>query len=72
MKKLTVAYNMGDVQITSEDISFAYLPNMYTKGRAGVGMQVNQHINKAACEKMCIKISEALLEYNRSDAQPLS
>ena len=63
MKSFKVGYMAGMVNIDSDDISFGWIPHMYTEDRAGVGLQVNPHINKKACEKMCIKIAEAVTEF---------
>jgi hypothetical protein len=64
MKALRVTYAAGMVNIDSDDIAFGWIPNMYTEGRAGVGLQVNSHLDRKAAEKMCVKIAEAVGEFH--------
>lgn len=64
MKPLRVTYAAGMVNVDSDDISFARIPNMYTEGRAGIGLQVNAHMRRNATERMCIKIAEAVAEFH--------
>jgi len=63
MKPLRVTYASGMVNIGSDDISFGYIPGMYTGGRAGMGLQIDRHIDRAACERMCVRIAEAVVEF---------
>ena len=64
MKPLRIIYTDGMVNIDSDDISFGWIPHMYTENRAGIGLQTNSHINRKKCEKMCVKIAEAVAEFN--------
>jgi hypothetical protein len=73
MKALRVTYAAGMVNVDSDDIAFGWIPNMYTEGRAGVGLQVNAHLDSKATENMCVKIAEAVAEFhthNGSDRLP--
>ena len=63
MKPLRVTYAAGMVNVNSDDICFGWIPNMYTECRAGIGLQVNAHLNRNATERMCIKIAEAVAEF---------
>lgn len=65
MKPLRVTYTAGMVNIGSDDISYTYIPGMYTGGRAGVGLQVEAHVDRAACERMCVRIAEAVAEFGQ-------
>jgi len=64
MKALRVTHAAGMVNIDSDDISFGWIPNMYTEGRAGVGLQVNAHLNRKKVERMCVKIAEAVAGFH--------
>jgi len=64
MKPLRVTYAAGMVNVDSDDISFGWIPNMYTEGRAGIGLQVNDHLNRAKTEQMLVKIAEAVAEFH--------
>ena len=59
-----IVYLNGMVNVDSEDISFAILPDMYEGNVPGVGIQVEEHVDKERAERMCMKISEAVLEYH--------
>jgi len=67
MKIFTVDSNLGMVTITSEEFEYCHIPNMYTKGRAGIGLQVEKDIDEARVKVMCNKISEAVLEYLKGE-----
>ena len=69
MKPLRVTYAAGMVNVDSEDISFVWIPDMYTEGRSGIGLQVNAHLNRTKAERMCVKIAEAVSEFHRQNAQ---
>ena len=64
MKPLRVTYIDGMVNIDSDDISFGWIPNMYQGNRAGIGLQINSHLDEDSTKKMCVKIAEAVLEFN--------
>ena len=68
MKPLRVTYAAGMVNVDSEDIAFGWIPNMYTENRASVGLQINAHLNRKAAAKMCIKIAEAVADFNTHNA----
>jgi hypothetical protein len=64
VKALRVTYVAGMVNIDSDDIAFGWIPHMYKGDRAGVGLQVNSHLDRKATEKMCVKIAEAVAEFH--------
>ena len=64
MKLLRVTYAADMVNVDSDDISFGWIPKMYTEGRAGIGLQVNAHLDRSAAERMCVKIAEAVAEFH--------
>ena len=64
MKSLRVTYVAGMVNVDSDDISFGWIPHIYQGDRAGVGLQVNAHLNRAKVERMCVKIAEAVAEFH--------
>ena len=68
MKPLRVTYASGMVNIDCDDISFSWIPGMYQDDRAGIGLQINSHVNGAKAQKMCIKIAEAVSEFNGKEA----
>ena len=68
MKPLRVTYTAGMVNVNSNDISFGWIPDMYTHGRAGIGLQVNAHLNRSRAARMLVKIAEAVAEFNTSNA----
>lgn len=70
MKPLRVTYAAGMVNVDSDDICFAWIPGMYQGNRAGIGLQVNAHLNMAKTERLCVAIAEAVVEFhaqNRKD-----
>jgi hypothetical protein len=69
MKALRVTYAAGMVNIDSDDIAFGWIPNMYTEGRAGIGLQVNPHLDRKATKRMCVKIAEAVAEFHTQNVQ---
>ena len=64
MKPLRVTYAAGMVNVDSDDISFGWIPGMYQGGLAGIGIQVNAHLDRKATERMCVKIAEAVAGFN--------
>jgi len=68
MKPLKVTYAAGMVNVDSDDIAFGWIPDMYTEGRAGVGLQVNAHLNRAKAERMLVKIAQSVAEFNAPNA----
>jgi hypothetical protein len=64
MKALRVTYVDGMVNVDSDDIRFAWIPEMYQGNRAGVGLQVNSHLDRKAVARMCLKIADAVAEFN--------
>jgi len=69
MKLLRVTYAAGMVNVDSDDIAFGWIPHMYQGDRAGIGLQVNAHLDRTATERMCIKIAEAVAEFHTQNDQ---
>lgn len=63
IKPFKVIYTHDMINIESEDISFALIPDMYQGGRAGIGLQVSDGLDREHVLNMCIKISDAVLSY---------
>lgn len=67
MKPLLVTYAADMVNVDSDDISFVWIPGMYQGNRAGIGLQVDAHLNRTKAERMCVKIAEAVAEFHCVD-----
>ena len=63
-KPLRITCVQDMVNIDSKDIAFGHIPNVCKNGDAMVSLQASEHINRKAGYKMCIKISEAIEEFN--------
>jgi hypothetical protein len=59
--RFTVTCQNGMVSIDSDDFSFSLIANMYTTGH-GSGLQVADEENRQYLQRMCNKISDAVLE----------
>jgi hypothetical protein len=66
---LRVIAGMGMVDIDSDtdQISFGLIENMYKTGH-GYGCQVDDEDKRAAIEKMCFRIAEAVRDYRNETA----
>lgn len=53
------------LNIESEDFSYANIKNMYKGKTSGHGIQTNGKYNEEALLKMCDRISDAVLKYDK-------
>ena len=65
MKPFKVSYMQGMVNIDSDDICYANIPNMYnTESGNGYGLQTTNRVKREAVKVMCNKITDAVREYH--------
>ena len=65
MKPLKISYVQGMVNIDSDDISYANIPNMYkTENGNGYGLQTTNKVKRNAAKVMCDKITDAVRDYH--------
>ena len=65
--RVIAGMGMVDVDSDTDQISFGLIENMYKSGH-GYGCQVGDEDKRAAIEKMCFRIADAVRDYRTETA----
>lgn len=65
MKPIKIPCIDNMVDITSDEISFALIDNMYEGNRPGFGLQIDSGLDEEKVRTLCTKTSQAVLEYTQ-------